>query len=122
MKPCKSADHFIKVSFHNVVDMRQGESNIPDFNLESFFIIKNIFIMKNPTDLVKRLKPIWIRACPIVLLVNLQPLANVRLNVGMWLWKQNFSIMNFGKSESWKTTVWDSNDSNKTGMGSGEVL
>ena len=53
MKPCKSADHFIKVSFHNVVDMRQGESNIPDFNLESFFIIKNIFVMKNPTDFGK---------------------------------------------------------------------
>ena len=28
MKPCKSADYFIKVSFHIVVDMRQGESNI----------------------------------------------------------------------------------------------
>ena len=33
-----------------------------------------------------------------------------------------FFIMNFlnflkWKSKSWKTTVWDSNDSNKTGMG-----
>ena len=28
MKPCKSPDYFIKVSFHIVVVMRQGESNI----------------------------------------------------------------------------------------------
>ena len=28
IKPCKSADYFVKVSFHIEVDMRQGESNI----------------------------------------------------------------------------------------------
>ena len=27
--------------------------HFPDFNLESFFIIKNIFVMKNPTDFGK---------------------------------------------------------------------
>ena len=48
MKPCKSPDYFTKVSFHIVVDMR------PDFNLESIFITKNIFIMKNPTNFGKR--------------------------------------------------------------------
>ena len=46
MKLCKSADCFIKVNFHVVVDMEQ------DFNLESFFV-KNLFIMKNLTNLRK---------------------------------------------------------------------
>ena len=59
----------------------------PDFNLESKFITKNIFIMKNPTDFRKN----GGKLCgsvpaqfpgPIVLLVNLQQLAIVRSNVG----------------------------------------
>ena len=41
MKPCKSADYFTKVSFHIVVNVRQGESKIFQiFNLESIFITK----------------------------------------------------------------------------------
>ena len=57
--------------------------HFPDFNLESIFITKNISIMK--------IRTIWIKRCgsvpaqfpgPIVLLVNLQQLAFVRLNVG----------------------------------------
>ena len=52
---CKSPDYFIKISFHIVVDMNEARrvQHFPDFNLESIFITKNIFIMKNPTDLGK---------------------------------------------------------------------
>ena len=40
--------------------------HFPDFNLESIFITKNIFIMKNPTDFFKTVENgMWIRACPI---------------------------------------------------------
>ena len=40
--------------------------HFPDFNLESIFISKNIFIMKNPTDFCKTVENgVWIRACPI---------------------------------------------------------
>ena len=31
--------------------------HFPDFNLESIFITKNIFIMKNPNDFGKRVEP-----------------------------------------------------------------
>ena len=45
MKPCKSADYFLKVSIH-AVDMEQGESKrFSRFQLESFF-----FITKNLTN------------------------------------------------------------------------
>ena len=63
---------------------RYEARHFPDFNLESIFIIKNIFIMKNRTDLGKN----GGKRCgsvpaqfpgPIVLLVNLQQLAIVRL-------------------------------------------
>ena len=52
---CKSPDYFIKVSFHIVVGMNEARQvqYFPDFNLESIFITKNIFIIKNPTDLGK---------------------------------------------------------------------
>ena len=40
MKPCKSADYFIKVSFRIVVDMNQGESK--PFSTLTFYIIENI--------------------------------------------------------------------------------
>ena len=57
MKPCKSTDYSIKVSFHIVVYIRQGESNsFPDFDLKSIPITKNIFIMKNPIDFGKRVE------------------------------------------------------------------
>ena len=52
----RSPDYFTKVSFDIVVDMRQGESNINRKALESIFITKNIFIMKNPTDLGKTME------------------------------------------------------------------
>ena len=54
MKPCKSPDYFVKVSFHIVVDMTQGESNIFQISTWKAFLLlkicKNIFIMKNLTD------------------------------------------------------------------------
>ena len=46
MNPSKSADYFIKVNFRIVVDMKEGE-------IGNFYIIKNIFIMKNLTDFRK---------------------------------------------------------------------
>ena len=91
--------------------------HFPDFNLES------IFISKTRPISVKRWKLVWILAGPIVLLVNLQQLAIVWLNVGTSdCESRTFFIMNFlnflrWKSKSWKTTVWDSNYSNKSEMG-----
>ena len=87
MKPCKSPDYFIKVSFHFVVDMRQGESNIFQISTWKAFLLLKIFLLGKIRPIsVKRWKTVWIRACPIpgpiVLLVNLQQLAIVRLNVG----------------------------------------
>ena len=71
--------------------------HFPDFNLEGIFITKNILTMKNPTDFGKRpWKPVWIRACPIVLLVTLQQLAIVRLNVSTYdCESRTFFVMNF---------------------------
>ena len=83
MKPCKSADYFTKVSFHIVVDMSQGESNIFQISTWKAFLSLKIYLLwKIRLISVKWWKPVWIRACPIVLLVNLQQLAIVRLNVG----------------------------------------
>ena len=59
MKPWKPADYFSKVSFHIVVDMKQGESKpFPDFNLVFLLLLfsKNIFIMKNLTDFRKSME------------------------------------------------------------------
>ena len=118
MKPCKSPDYFIKVSFHIVMDMRQGESNIFQVaTSKAFLSLKTYLLWKIRPISVKRWKPvwilasqadvfrgarfsslptekrsplktpaweaIWIRACPIVLLVNLQQLAIVRLDVSL---------------------------------------
>ena len=60
--------------------------HFPDFNLESIFITKNIFIMKTPTDFGKgsgnRCGSVPTQfPGPIVLSVNLQTIAIVRLNV-----------------------------------------
>ena len=53
IKPCKSADHSIKVKIHIVVDMKQGESKkFSEFQLGKFLLSKN-FCMKNLTDLHK---------------------------------------------------------------------
>ena len=41
MKPCKSADYSIKASFHIVVYVRQGESNI--FHLENVGLEKHSY-------------------------------------------------------------------------------
>ena len=124
MKPCKSADYFTKVSLHIVVDMRQGESNIFQLSTRKAFLLLKIYLLWKIRPIsVKGWKPVWIRACPIVLLVNLQQLAIVRLNVGTSdCERRTFFIMNFlnflrWKAKSWKTTVWDSNGSNETGMG-----
>ena len=118
MKPCKSPDYFIKVSFPIVMDMRQGESNIFQVaTSKAFLSLKTYLLWKIRPISVKRWKPvwilasqagvfrgarfsslptekrsplktpaweaIWIRACPIVLLVNLQQLAIVRLDVSL---------------------------------------
>ena len=104
--------------------MRQGESDIFQISTWKAFLLLKIYLLWKIRPIsVKRWKPVWIRACPIDLLVNLQQLAIVRLNVGTSDCKsRTFFIMNFWnflrwKSKSWKTTVWDSNGSNKTGMG-----
>ena len=48
MKPCKSPDYFIKVSFHIVVDMRQGESNIFQISTwKAFLLLKYIYYEKS---------------------------------------------------------------------------
>ena len=48
MKPCKSPDYFIKVSFHFVVDMRQGESNIFQISTwKTFLLLKYIYYEKS---------------------------------------------------------------------------
>ena len=83
MKPCKSADYFTKVSFHIVVDMSQGESNIFQISTWKAFLLLKIYLLWKIRPIsVKGWKPVWIRACPIVLLMNLQQLDIVRLNVG----------------------------------------
>ena len=52
MKPCKSADSdFVKVNFR--VEMRMGARRVQISTWKVFFIIKNIFIMKNQTDFRK---------------------------------------------------------------------
>ena len=54
MKPCKSPDYFIKVSFHILVDMKQDESNIFQISTrKAVLLLKNMFIMKDPTDFGK---------------------------------------------------------------------
>ena len=54
MKPCKSADYFIKVNFSIVVDMKQGESKpFFIFQLGNFLYYKIKLIMKNRTDFRK---------------------------------------------------------------------
>ena len=45
MKPCKSPDYFIKVSFHIVVDMRQGESNIFQISTWKAFLLLKIYLL-----------------------------------------------------------------------------
>ena len=124
MKPCKSVDYFIKVRFRIVVNMRQGESNIFQISTWKAFLLLKIYLLWKIRPIsVKGWKPVWIRACPVVLLVNLQQLAIVRLNVGTSDCESiTFFIMNIlnflrRKSKSCKTTVWDPNDNNKTGMG-----
>ena len=75
--------------------------HFPDFNLESIFITKNIFIMKTPTGFGKgggnRCGSVPAQfPGPTVLSVNLQQLAIVRLNVGTSDCESRpFFIMNF---------------------------
>ena len=44
-KPCESADYFIKVSFHIVVDIRQGESNIFQISTWKAFSLLKICLL-----------------------------------------------------------------------------
>ena len=55
IKPCKSADHSIKVIVHIVVDVKKGESkNFSEFQLgKVLYIYQKTFFMKNLTDLPK---------------------------------------------------------------------
>ena len=71
MKPYKLVEYFIKVSFHIVVDMRQGESNIFQISTWKAFLSLKIYLLWKIRPIsVKGWKPVWIRICPIVLLVN----------------------------------------------------
>ena len=45
MKPCKSPDYLINVSFHIVVDMRQGESNIFQISTWKAFLFLKIYLL-----------------------------------------------------------------------------
>ena len=124
MKPCKLPDYFIKVSFHIVVDMRQGESNIFQISTSKAFLLLKIYLLWKIRPIsVKRWKTVWIRACPI-------PGPNCPLGESpttslcqvecwhVWLWKYNFFIMNFlNFVRCSRKAVWGSNDSNKTRMG-----
>ena len=94
--------------------------HFPDFNLESIFITKLIYLWW-------KIRPISVNSgnrCgsePAQLSSPTTSHCQVEC-WHVWLRKWNFFIMNFlnflrWKSKSWKTTVWDSNDSNKTGMG-----
>ena len=91
--------------------------HFPDFNLESIFITKNIFIMKNPTDFGKTVEngvdpclPSSRAQFSTWWISNNSPLS------GWMLAKSDCDFLRW-KSKSCKTTVWDSNDSNKIGMG-----
>ena len=119
MRPCKLPDYFIKVIFHIVVDMRQGESNIFQISTSKAFLLLKIYLIWKIRPIsVKRWKTVWIRACPI-------PGPNCPLGESpttslcqvecwhVWLWKYNFFIMNFLNF----VRLHDSNDSNKTRMG-----
>ena len=59
--------------------------HFPDFNLESFFIIKNIFIMKNLTDFGETVET-GVHPCLPNCPLGESPTtwANVRLNAGAW--------------------------------------
>ena len=46
MKPCKSADYFIEVSFHIIVDMRQGESNMFQISIWKAFLLLKIYLFE----------------------------------------------------------------------------
>ena len=71
--------------------MRQGESNIFQISTWKAFLL---YIWK----------PVWICACPIVLLVNLQQPAIVRLNVSTSdCESRTFFIMNFLNFLRWKS-------------------
>ena len=66
MKPYKLVDYFIKVSFHIVVDMRQGECNIFQISTWKAFLLLKIYLLWKIRPIsVKRWKTVWIRACPI---------------------------------------------------------
>ena len=57
IKPCKSADLFHPGQFPYFCGHEPRRvQHFPDFNLESIFIIKNIFIMRNPTNVGKRVE------------------------------------------------------------------
>ena len=67
MNPCKSADYFIKVNFRTVVDMKQGESKPFSRLIWKFYLIKNVFIMKNLTDSRKSIWGNWCGSAPEVI-------------------------------------------------------
>ena len=45
MKPCKSPDYFIKVSFHILVDMKQDESNIFQISTRKAVLLLKICLL-----------------------------------------------------------------------------
>ena len=55
------------------VDVRQGESNIFQISTWKAFLLLKIYLLWKIRPIsAKRWKPVWIRACPIVVLLNLQ--------------------------------------------------
>ena len=62
MKPCKSVDYFTLVSFHIVVDIRQGESKILQISTWKAFLLLKIYLQQKSDRFWW--KPLWIRACP----------------------------------------------------------
>ena len=123
IKLCKSADYFMKVSFHIKVDMRQGESNIFQISTWKAFLL---YIYYEKSDRLRKKGANRSGSVPSQLssswISNNWPLSGWITLGTSDCESRTFFIMNFlnflrWKSKSWKTTVWDSIDSNKTGMG-----
>ena len=102
----------ISSSFH----IRQGESTIFQISTWKTFLLLKIYWLS-------KIRPISVNSgkrCGSEPAQLSSPTTS-HCQVECWLRKWNFFIMNFlnflrWKSKSWKTIVWHSNDSNKTGM------
>ena len=120
---CEKFSVLLQLSFHIVVDMRQGESNIFQFQTWKAFFLKCIFY-ENPTNFGKPVETgvdPCLSNCPQWWISNNYPTSgwicwHVIVEVELFYFMDFLNFLRW-KSKSWKTTVWDSNDGNKTGMG-----